>query len=101
MNVKTKELGKQLAQKIVEVENKIQNIMENGESNFDTFQHEEGEWAVQTSFCQMGGCVAGYIPCDSEEKANRKAAEMTLRGLKPSYSGLCPSCSAEMREMQM
>lgn len=101
MNKKIIELGKRLAQKMVRVERKIQNIIDEGKSNFDTFQNEDGEWAVQTSYCQMGGCVAGYIPCESEQKAKRKAAEMTLEGLKPSYSGLCHSCRQEMREMQM
>lgn len=71
------------------------------EANFDISHDEEKGWIIHTTYCQMGGCVAGFISSNCEESAKKLAAEMTYKGLKPSYSGLCPSCREEFYETQI
>lgn len=101
MTKKSEQLARQLAKKIVEVENKIQKIIDENSAEFDVFRDEEENWCVQTSYCQMGGCVDGYIPAKSKQEAQRLAAEMTFKGLTPSYQGLCSSCSSDLLKMQI
>jgi hypothetical protein len=73
-------------------EDEIKRILENNLSKFEYYYDDEWGWIVVTTYCQLGGCVAGYIECDSEEGAKRTAAKMTLDGLKPNVNGVCQSC---------
>ncbi|PGK52183.1 hypothetical protein CN918_30795 [Priestia megaterium] len=101
------EQGKELAKAMVvitmkeqEHEQKIKELIETGSLNFDIF-NEDGEYQVQTEFCQMGGCMSNWRSFDTNDEALRFAAEQTLLGRKPSYGGLCSDCRADLYEMQM
>lgn len=95
------ENAKNLAKEIIRIEKEIQEIIDTNKSNFDVFHDEENGWIIQTSYCQMGGCVADFITSDCEESAKKLSAEMTFKGLKPNYHGLCSSCSEDLNEMQI
>lgn len=105
MNVHTTEKliekAKKLAQDILRVEGEIQKILENNESAFDVFHLEDEGWVVQTGFCQMGGCLAEYVPVESEAEAKLLAAKMTFLGQKPNAYGLCHECRHDLYEMEM
>jgi hypothetical protein len=70
-------------------------------SNFDVFLDEELGWIIQTSFCQIGGCVADYLLVENEETGHKLAMEMTIFGFKPDLKGLCSSCRQEWYESQI
>lgn len=90
------ENAKRLAREIVRVEKKIQSIIDTNQSKFDVLHDEEKGWIVQTSYCQMGGCVAGFVTATSEKSAKRIATEMTFKGITPNYNGLCDSCRYDL-----
>ena len=92
--------AQKLAKEIVRIEKAFQEIIDTNQSNFDVFHDEDG-WIIQTSYCQIGGCVTDFISFTCEESAKKHAAEMTFKGLKPSYQGLCSSCRADLYEMQL
>lgn len=93
--------AKNLAKEIVRIEKEIQYIIDTNQSNFDVFHDKENGWIIHTSYCQMGGCVDGFISSNCEESAKKLAAEMTFKGLKPNYNGLCSSCREDLNEMQI
>ena len=96
MMQQTVDMARELAKDMVRIERKIQGVIENNLSNFDVWEEESEGWIVQTSYCQMGGCLAGFIRCDSEEQARKISAKMHYFGHKPNFQGLCSSCRADM-----
>lgn len=95
------EMAKELAKKITKSHKKINELVRKNQFNFDVFKDEDLGWVVQTSYCQMGGCMVDFIGVDSEEKGKYIAAKMTLEGLEVNYKGLCSDCRIELMEMQM
>lgn len=99
MNASTKQKANQLVKEMVIIENSILEIMNNNQSVFDVYQDEEYGWIIQTSYCQIGGCLSGFISAEDEEKARKIAAKMTYFGQKPSSKGLCSDCRREFYDM--
>lgn len=100
-NIEMINKAKKLAKDIIRVELAIQNIIESNQSNFDVYQDEVKGWIIQTSFCRIGGCIAGSISSNSEESARKLAAKMTFQGLEPNHYGLCSRCRDDLMEMQI
>lgn len=97
----TNDNAKMLAKEMIRIEDNILEIINNNQLNFDVYQDNEFGWIIQTSYCQMGGCVAGMIEVENEEIGKRLAAKMTYFEQKPSMDGLCSSCRLELYEMQI
>ncbi|CAM5587417.1 hypothetical protein SAFG77S_09226 [Streptomyces afghaniensis] len=85
---------------IVRIENQIQLIIESKQYVFNVLYDEELGWIVQTSYCQIGGCIVNYIPCQSKISAIELSARMTFKGMKPAANGICSTCNEDTYEMQ-
>ncbi|MEK4444128.1 MULTISPECIES: hypothetical protein [unclassified Niallia] len=99
-NSKMIDNAKKLANEIVRIENQIQLIIESKQYVFDVLYDGELGWIVQTSYCQIGGCIVNYIPCKSKISAIEVSARLTFKGVKPDAYGSCLTCSEDIYEMQ-
>lgn len=98
-NSKMIDNAKKLANEIVRIENQIQLIIESKQYVFDVLYDGELGWIVQTSYCQIGGCIVNYIPCKSKISAIEVSARLTFKGMKPAANGICSTCSKDLHEM--
>lgn len=57
----------ELAKEIIRVELNIGQAVTEEPLAFDVLYVEEEGWVVQTSYCQMGGCLADFIPVKDKD----------------------------------
>lgn len=94
MKNKFKSMRMKLARVLVKHSKKVDEMISHETYEFDVWE-EEGKACIQTAICNVGGCAANYLTCNSLKEAKRQASIMTILGEKMETVGICSECLNE------